>query len=443
MKIYIFRGTLFLLVWFLIIALPYFQNDNSLISSFICFIAAGLFLYSVQLILQFVISSNYSNLMMLLILMSYLFTIFLLFSGLNSPYVYWSKLGAGNMVLDGQTIPFGDLAQLISAVNCQVPSVVGGNVCDPWGRLLNQNPLVIEIFRLLKFSNLEYVGLTTTVIFFFVIYLLNRKYEISNLATPLFLLSPVSILAIERGNELITLTLILVGFYFLEKDKIYFQFLGSAFLGCAAIFKIWPSIIIVIMVVICKHLERAVKIFMIAPIVYWAFNIELAQAALQVTQVGTPTGVSFGARFLFDDRILIAVRVLYWVILFIVILYLISCRKRHASILWHICKTQFEAAILVSTFVSYFCIWLFGQSFMYRMLVFLPALVVLTRPHNFQNLGTQFLVSLILLVSFTAKLQITLVLTSIFAIVVLYVAVITYLRWYLLDQGPKYHKFQS
>jgi hypothetical protein len=62
-------------------------------------------------------------------------------------YEYWSHFGAGPMKLNGHIFLFGDLAHLTSAAACSSRIEIGVDVCDPWGRLYNQNPLVGKLFR--------------------------------------------------------------------------------------------------------------------------------------------------------------------------------------------------------------------------------------------------------------------------------------------------------
>jgi hypothetical protein len=77
----------------------------------------------------------------------------------DSIYGIWSHFGAGPMKLNGRNFIFGDLAHLTSAASCSQPLITGTNVCDPWGRLFNQNSDVGKLFRFMDFTNIKLVGL--------------------------------------------------------------------------------------------------------------------------------------------------------------------------------------------------------------------------------------------------------------------------------------------
>jgi hypothetical protein len=329
------------------------------------------------------------------------------------------------MVLGSSMLPFGDLAQLVFAADCKLPPVIGENICDPWERPLNQNPFVIELFRFIKFSNLPLVGVASTLLFFFVTYLFNRNHKMTNFTVPLFLVSPVAILAVERGNELITLALILIGFLLLEQRSLTVEWLGALFLGSAAIFKLWPVIIVVLLLVLTtRYLHAITRLLLALPVIYWILNYSVAKIAVQSTQLGSPLGVSFGAKLFLDVRIPLLLQFSYFALFLLSSFFLIRYFHRDKSIALKICNSRLEAVILISVFFTYFCVWLVGQSFMYRLILLLPALLVLARPHNWNYVSSRFLVSLLLLVSFSAKLQVSIVLTSALACTCLYLTIV-------------------
>lgn len=430
---------LFFSSWALVVIVPHFQRENSILASLLCLLIALISFHSIQKLLGVALTPITISLILLAILSVYLVALSLFYQGIEFPYLYWSKLGAGSMVLNGSMFPFGDLAQLISAVNCKLLPVVGDNVCDPWERSLNQNPYVIEVFRFLNFSNLAIVGIASTLLFFVSTHLFNRKHKVANLSIPLFLVSPAAILAVERGNELITLALILTGFLLLEKRNLILDILGALFLGCAAIFKLWPVLIVFLFLVLAsKYYRFHTRLLLALPIIYWAINYSLAKIAVQGTQLGSPSGVSFGAKMLIDVRIPAILRFLYIASFLTGSLFLISYFNRNKSITFQICSSRFEAVILTSVFFTYFCVWLLGQSFMYRLLLLLPALLVLVRPQNWTFVASRFIVSLLLLAAFSAKLQIGIVFTSVLACAALYLTIVLTRNWSGIEFNQKY-----
>lgn len=421
----------FVLAWALVVAIPHYQQQNSFLSSLISIVVACFAFVAIRNILEFKARSRNISWALLGILSLYLSAFFLFLQGSETFYLYWSKFGAGSMVLNGSIVPFGDLAQITSAIDCDTPLKVGVNICDPWGRVLNQNPEVIEVFRLLNLSNLPYTGMLSVVLFFCLILLFNYRHQVTNVSIPVFLITPVSILAIERGNELITLILILAGFHLLYQRTGLLRPFGALLLMLSALFKLWPTIIPGFLFFFTFRNFRVItKLLLLAPMIYWFINFNLAKVALHSTQKGSPSGSSFGARFFVDERIPRLLQGFYVLLFISLVIILITYFQRKDVSVDALCSSPTEAAIICSTFITYFCVWLVGQSFMYRLLILLPALLVLVRPQNWSNRGTRFLVSLILVTAFTAKLQISMVLTSALAFALLYLAVALFRRWF-------------
>lgn len=421
----------FLLAWALVIVIPHYQQQNSILSSLISSLVAYFAFVVIRNILEIETSPRNVSLVLLGTLSAYLAAVLLLFQGNETLYGYWSKFGAGSMVLNGALVPFGDLAQITSAINCATPLEVGVNICDPWGRLLNQNPDVVKMFNLLNFSNLNYVGVLSTILFFSLILFSIHHQQVNNLSIPVFLITPVCVLAIERANELITMILILGGLLLLSQGRRIMHPFGAILLGCAAIFKLWPIIIVFLTFFFAIRKRNILtKLLLLGPMLYWFMNLNLAKDALRSTQKGSPSGASFGARFFVDERIPRMLQGLYILIFTAVLVLLIRYFKQRSAYVEGLCNSHTEAAIICSTFIAYFSVWLVGQSFMYRFLLVLPALLVLVRPHNWRSQGTRLVVSLILVSAFTAKLQISIVLTSALAFTLLYLAIVLLGRWF-------------
>ncbi len=425
MKAKLGKLILFALAWALMVTVPHFQQQSSVLNSLFCLLLALITFPLFLSLFEVELSPKMISLALLAILSVYLVALSLFYHGIDFLYLCWSRFGAGSMVLNKSMFPFGDLAQLVFAADCKLPPVIGENICDPWERPLNQNPFVIEVFRFVKFSNLPIVGVSSTLLFFLITYLFNRNHKINNFSVPLFLVSPVAILAVERGNELITLALILTGFLLLEQRNLTLEWLGALFLGSAAIFKLWPVIILLLLLILTtRYLHAFTRLLLALPIIYWIMNYSVAKIALQSTQLGSPLGVSFGAKLFLDVRIPPLLQFSYLALFLLSSFFLIRYFHRNKSIALQVCNSRLEAIILISVFSTYSCVWLVGQSFMYRLLLLLPALLVLARPHNWKNISSRFLVSLLLLVSFSAKLQVSIVLTSVLACAGLYLAIV-------------------
>ncbi len=408
------------LSWLLSLSLAHFQVPSPL-NRFIDFFVFLSFFFAVQYVLKL----QFPNIIVILGVICSLFAYLIAFSlqalDVNLPYIIWSKLGVGTMFIDGDLQPFGDLAQLTSAVSCARPLILGTDVCDPWGRLLNQNIDVIEIMRLLHLSNLYLVGLVSVIILYLLILNDIVKSRSRSLAVPIFLFTPVTILAIERGNEVITVLLVLSAVTLFKDPKLSVEIFASSLLIIAAIFKLWPIIFVVFFLILMgKNLHRFTICFLLIPVLYWVINFESARKAVISTQSGSPFGVSFGAQLLMSSQLTISSIIEYCIYTVFTLCMVIFLYHRKLNSSWRCEMTHLESTIVTSSVLSYSFIWLGGESFVYRMLALLPALVVLARSYSGPNENSSLLVAFIIASSMTSRLQISIAITSALALFAVY-----------------------
>ena len=418
----------FSLSWLLSLSLAHFQEPST-INRFIDFLVFLAVFFAVQ----YIIKLRFPNIIVifgvLCSFIAYLIAFSLQTLDVNLPYIIWSKLGVGTMFIDGDLQPFGDLAQLTSAVSCTTPLILGTNVCDPWGRLLNQNIDVIQIMRLLHLSNLYLVGLVSVIILYLLILNDIVKSRSGSLAIPIFLITPVTILAIERGNEIITILLVLSAVTLFKSPKLSVEICATFLLVISAIFKLWPTVFVVLFLILMrKKLRKITIIFLLFPVLYWVINFESARKAVISTQSGSPFGVSFGAQLITSSQLSTSSIIEYCIYTVFTLCIIVALYHRKFNSSWRCDMTMLDSTIVASSVLSYSFVWLGGESFVYRMLSLLPALVVLARSYPRLNEDSSLIVAFIIASSMTARLQISIAITSALALFAVYFVFANYAR---------------
>jgi hypothetical protein len=145
---------------------------------------------------------------------------------------------------------------------------------------------------------------------------------------------------------------------------------------------------------------------------------------LSATQSGSPHGVTFGFKLFFSEQtspinagylVLMAILIAgFWIKYF--------RSSINAAFAASIRDPRFE--ILVPTLLTYVGIWIFTDSFIYRMLILLPALLILINPDLLSHLWVKGLVVLILVSVLSSRLAITTGVSSSLALVSLFVSIL-------------------
>jgi len=409
----------FISCWVLALVLPHFQAQPTISDLLVSGILVLFFFCTLGYILRCSpqLNPKWQIFLYFLPVVSYLAPLGLLLLGHTGPYYLWSKLGAGSMSLDGNVFPLGDLAQLTYAATCELPVQIGRNVCDPWFRVFNQNPDVVSFMQLFKISNLIMLGVVSFLLFMVAIFISSRNQVASHYPILLFLFSPAASLAFERGNEVITLTLIILGIHFFLREVPGLRYFGICLLVLASIFKLWPAILVLIIGIgFRSQLTRPQKLVFLVPIIYWVFHLTGAIKMLESTQRGSFSGNSFGFRLWFQSNWGFANSLFLTTACLLCAWFVI----RHLDLMQFIKVSGLHLAdshLLTACLATYGCLWFFGDNFSYRLIVMLPVLFILLKPH-FRSLEfSQTLVVLILVSSFSVRLPITQAVTSVLAVI--------------------------
>ncbi len=428
---------LFTACWVLVIVLPHFQAQPTIWEMVLGLAVTAALTYALT---QIVTHPRYASLRVKraiypFIAASYLVPLGILFLGFSGPYYLWSKLGAGSMTLNGQLSPLGDLAQLTSAATCSLPVQIGSVICDPWLRAFNQNPDVVGFMSLLRITNLQFLGVATYLFFIIGVYFISRKDIFHHFPIALFILSPAASLAFERGNEVITVALLLFGVYFLLNRKSLPVYLGILLISLSGFFKLWPSLLIFFILIYFRNqLNWLQQLLLLSPVLYWVVNLPSAIKMLNSTQSGSALGNSFGFKLFFRPE-LSSSQVLF-LVLFSVFGFGLAFYFMRFKDFSHLIESHPSDIKLLSAYLAtYSCLWLIGDSFSYRLLMFVPVLLILLKPHFLEFSASRVLIIMILLSSFSVRLPITQTVTTTLALLSLIFSI--YLFAHTVKRNPQ------
>jgi hypothetical protein len=331
---------------------------------------------------------------------------------LEKPYVIFSHLGAGTLFDDDGVSLFGDLAHITSAAKCDLPVQVGQNICDIWQRSFNQNPQVVDLFRILQLTNVFLVGVVSTIAILYGLYLLSWKLQIQNLAWVFFLASPPLILALDRGNEIITLLLIIPAIFLLRlNDKLIW--VSTTLLSIATFFKFWPILLLICLAIFSSRFRRH---FLFATLImgcYWTLHLETLREMNRSTMKGSLDGLSFGLNILSYTQYSFLVKLtMVGVAIFLVLAMLKWFTQRDYIQLRESLKSNNDYPYVVSIFLSYIVLWIATDSYIYRLILFIPAVILLTSSRIIHLAGAQKFLTLLLIVFYASRSQVSWVFTA-------------------------------
>ena len=332
-------------------------------------------------------------------------------------YEIWSHFGAGTTKLNDKVFIFGDLAHLTSVADCPRPITIGTDVCDPWGRLFNQNPDVGELFRKLQFSSVGAIGLFSVLTFVIVFLFAIKFFKVETISPYVVLMTPMFVLALDRGNEIITITLVLIGIIGLNKNQNSPQIFGSIMLFFAAMLKLWPIFIIFFLLMYhWTRLKFSARIALIIPFIYWSLKGHEIKAIMKATQEGSPFGTSFGLRLFASPQLNpTQIFVLCCITIGLTTL-LIKTGNLHLNEFLG-SKSGTEVTRWVAPLMlTYVAIWASGGSFIYRMVILLPLVLILSSRDVVEHRWSQFLTSSILVTLISSRLPVTIAVSSALAL---------------------------
>ncbi|MCF8553245.1 MAG: hypothetical protein K9F97_00065 [Candidatus Nanopelagicales bacterium] len=349
---------------------------------------------------------------------------------IGKPAVYekWVSLGRGTMYLEGKVAVFGDLSHLTSAAKCEYPIIVDTYVCDPWLRFFNQNPIVAEFLKAINLTNVFRIGILSLTLLCIILFAVINKLEVKSIVPYIMLMTPVSVLAIDRGNEVITLIFILIGLFSIHTKSTIRQTMGALSLFFACIFKLWPIVLVFfILIFFWKRVNLFPKCILVLSLFYWIAQIELAINMLDATNSGSPFGRSFGLQLIWHDEL----TTFYGVAIVVLSLSLLLtyARLSKSSMNQFILSTSGIATLysLIPVMLTFSLIWALGDSYIYRMIILFPVVLLLGQFKFTEFAFPNFLLSAILVTCIMSLTPLVLVATSALALFFVYLTVTTVL----------------
>lgn len=411
--------------WALGLVLPHFQMDPNFDALLLDSAVVPLLAFSLWLVLNNAFLNSLRVSFLLTTFSAVLFLLGYLLLKLGQPFLYnlWAHMGSGGMEYEGNLIPFGDLVHLSAAAACSTRIEIGQSSCDPWQRVFNQNPDLLNFLNLFKTINIDFLGIGSYVLLTLLLVLLVWQRNLTSISFVIFIFSPPYMLAVERGNEIITTLLVVLSFITLESKNKYIKVLSVFFLFAAVIFKLWPIILVILLALFSNRTNRIyVLSALIFSVGYWVKKIHEIPEMLSATQHGSPYGVSFGFKLFFSDQIS-STHVGFLLALAVVIASVWICFfSRSLSTFMRSWPLDGKFAELVPLLLTYTGVWVFSDSFMYRMLILLPALLYLINKDLFDQPWVKSLIILILATVLSSRLTITTAMSSALALVCLFIS---------------------
>lgn len=401
--------------WSLCFIVPHFQSkfNSTVVITHLCITI----LLSTALYQLLLIDNDRRSLLSFFLVLSfpviYIGSLLLTLLDKDSLYFFINRFGIGSMYQNNKVYLFSDLTHLTSASSCSIPAKIGENICDPFSRVFNQNLHVVEFLKLLGFSNVFLAGFISTLLFWILILIIYFKKYMSTIVLTLVLLSPPVVLALDRGNEIITLLLILPGLYLIKRN-LYSQVIGVLLLSIASVFKLWPLVLLISLLIFAwKYLCIFSKVIVCITLLYWASNIQYAFSMIENTQKGNLFGLSFGLRHYFNSSILWPYLIIFLIAILFLTIFIVTKFKSIRAIGYH---KSFDRSLFNSLIVTYVAIWFIGDSYVYRLVLLIPVLIFLRKVFTQVSVRAA-LESLIVATMLTTKLSVTTVMTGTLALI--------------------------
>ena len=195
--------------------------------------------------------------------------------------------------------------------------------------------------------------------------------------------------------------------------------MGALSLFFACVFKLWPiALVFFTLIFFWKRVNLVAKCILVISLFYWIPQIDLALNMLNATNVGSPFGRSFGLQLIWRGEF-IAIVVLSLSLL------LTYVRLSKSSLNQFILSTSGVSTLysLIPVMLTFSIIWAIGDSYIYRMIILIPVVLLLGQFKFTEFAFPNFLQSAILVTCITSLTPVVLVTTSALALYFVYLTV--------------------
>lgn len=296
-------------------------------------------------------------------------------AGRDSLYRLFARWGAPALELDGVAQPFGDLRHLTEAAGCGSDLTPGAVHCDPWGRLFNQNPQVAETLAWLGLDGPStlVLGIAFAACFFLGVAWFARVSGAQPMLVLALLVAPVAVTAYERGNETLSMGLVLIAFAVAGARP----WLAAGLLLLASWFKVWPIAFALGGLLVKRRLWLPFGVATAAAALYWVVNRTNLEAMLGATERGAVGDPAFGLPLLGAS---LSSEATAWVGGLAVVggLLVGFVTARRPLFAGHVVQPVHAQLVTAATAIA--LVFVAGTSWSYRLLVAAPLLIVLASP---------------------------------------------------------------
>ena len=157
---------------------------------------------------------------------------------------------------------------------------------------------------------------------------------------------------------------------------------------------------------------------------YWLLNLTEINKMISSTQEGSPHGVAFGLQLFFSDQTTFANSAYLVVFSMVIVGGWVFINSKNAFKYTKKLMGDHRLTILVPLMLTYVGIWAVSDSFIYRMLVLLPTLLILIEPDLLEELWVRSLVAMILVTVISSRLAVTTAVSTSLALVMLFISVV-------------------
>ena len=217
----------------------------------------------------------------------------------------------------------------------------------------------------------------------------------------------------------------MVGIHLIQKTQVSLQAFGSIAFGAAVFFKLWPVFLVLLLLLFqWSRIKILPRLLLLAGLIYWVMRIQEIKGMIKATQSGSPFGVSFGLR-LFANAQLSLNQSLILIVFSFVILYLLI-RAGNKSLYEFLATKDNSGSLtwILPIMLTYCAIWVTSDSYIYRMVIFIPLILIFSKAETSQQDWPKFVIAVVLVTAISSRLPVTIAISSALALYFLYVALV-------------------
>jgi hypothetical protein len=219
----------------------------------------------------------------------------------------------------------------------------------------------------------------------------------------------------------------MAGLYAIQISTLAPQSFGALALGAAVFFKLWPIFLVLFLFLFqARRIKAIPKIILGIAILYWLTRIYEIKEIMKATQSGSPYGVSFGLKLFTNSQLSLSQLLFLATLTFVLLYFLIKVGNRPLTEF----MSQEPGSILLPwiapIMLTYSAIWATGDSYIYRMVILIPLVLILSQREIARFEWAKFVIVAILVTAVSSRLAVT---TSVSSALALYFIYVTFYVW--------------